>query len=873
MITWTPAAEQELDRYCRGARATLTASGADPSEVRDDLRRHLELEARTGGLNVVTEADVRRWLARLDVPPPESDPRPATAAVPGLAVAPRKPGIWLVLVGVLLPGITLVAELATRMCAGAFFDPLPTIWHVLLVGWVPLANGLVWRALREEPARARPWLNWANGSAFGVALFYTVLFAPMALPGLLAIIVYGFGLLPLTPVLALVATVFLRGHLQRGRVGVEGIPGRSFWQGAVGAWLVLGVLDAPGWITRAALGMAVSDEPAVQQRGLSWLRLVGRENTLLRECYGRTLGAENMDLVGWLTGTRRQVSADQAREVYYRVTGRPFNAVPAPKVRTPRGVFADLEDWTWDTDQGGERVGGRVQGLTLQGSRLDAVVEPDAAVAYYEWTLEFKNVSNRQREARAQLQLPHGGVVSRLTLWVNGEEREAAFAGRAQTRRAYEQVAIRQRRDPVLVTTAGPDRILMQCFPVPADGGTMRVRLGITAPIPLESAGEGVVEWPAFLERNFTLPETLQHSLWIEGRGCLAALGEALRSEEPKPGTTAARGLVRDVDLGSSATLVRVERSAEVRQVWTRHSRSPAGGQIEGRLAEVEEPAPVLAVLVVDGAGTMAGYLAEVARVLEAWPQNIELAVIMAGDEPVTLAGPGRLDGAQLTALRERLTRWRTVGGQDNVPALVLAWDFAARQTNSVVLWIHAPQPVMLSTADALRQAFERRKSGPRVLALPVAPGPNRIIEQLEGLPALSAVPRRGTVAEDLRGLLTCWTGQRRGWAFEFVHVDPLPGAVPAGREVSLHAGRLWAAAEVRRLQATRAVAAAVELAASYQIVTPLSGAVVLETQEQYDQHGLEPADPLSVPAIPEPGIRALLLLGLLALGLRRRRK
>ncbi|MCZ7635792.1 MAG: PEP-CTERM sorting domain-containing protein [Verrucomicrobia bacterium] len=269
----------------------------------------------------------------------------------------------------------------------------------------------------------------------------------------------------------------------------------------------------------------------------------------------------------------------------------------------------------------------------------------------------------------------------------------------------------------------------------------------------------------------------------------------------------------------------------------------------------------------------MAGYLAEVARVLEAWPQNIELAVIMAGDEPVTLAGPGRLDGAQLTALRERLTRWRTVGGQDNVPALVLAWDFAARQTNSVVLWIHAPQPVMLSTADALRQAFERRKSGPRVLALPVAPGPNRIIEQLEGLPALSAVPRRGTVAEDLRGLLTCWTGQRRGWAFEFVHVDPLPGAVPAGREVSLHAGRLWAAAEVRRLQATRAVAAAVELAASYQIVTPLSGAVVLETQEQYDQHGLEPADPLSVPAIPEPGIRALLLLGLLALGLRRRRK
>jgi hypothetical protein len=65
------------------------------------------------------------------------------------------------------------------------------------------------------------------------------------------------------------------------------------------------------------------------------------------------------------------------------------------------------------------------------------------------------------------VQLPPGGVVSRLTLWVNGEEREAAFAGRSQTRQAYQQVVSR-RRDPVLVTTAGRDRVLVQCFPVPA---------------------------------------------------------------------------------------------------------------------------------------------------------------------------------------------------------------------------------------------------------------------------------------------------------------------------------------------------------------------------------------------------------------------
>ena len=45
-----------------------------------------------------------------------------------------------------------------------------------------------------------------------------------------------------------------------------------------------------------------------------------------------------------------------------------------------------------------------------------------------------------QREARAELALPPGGVVSRVTLWIDGVEREAAFAGRDATRRAYERV-------------------------------------------------------------------------------------------------------------------------------------------------------------------------------------------------------------------------------------------------------------------------------------------------------------------------------------------------------------------------------------------------------------------------------------------------
>ena len=84
------------------------------------------------------------------------------------------------------------------------------------------------------------------------------------------------------------------------------------------------------------------------------------------------------------------------------------------------------------------------------------------------------------------------------------------------------------------------------------------------------------------------------------------------------------------------------------------------------------------------------------------------------------------------------------------------------------------------------------------------------------------------------------------------------------GKETSAHLARLWANDEVARLLADRGknmTGEAVKLAALYQLVTPVSGAVVLETSEQYRQAGLQPVEPGSVPTIPEPEVVLLLLV------------
>jgi len=60
--------------------------------------------------------------------------------------------------------------------------------------------------------------------------------------------------------------------------------------------------------------------------------------------------------------------------------------------------------------------------------------------------------------------------------------------------------------------------------------------------------------------------------------------------------------------------------------------------------------------------------------------------------------------------------------------------------------------------------------------------------------------------------------------------------------------------------------APAVALAAGYQLVTPVSGAVVLENRQQFEANRLTPVSRLTVPTVPEPHEWALALIACAAL-------
>lgn len=821
-MEWTTAAKEELDRHLDGARAGLEGSGADPAEVVEDLRRHVQEEARAAKLAVVTDLDVRRILARLGPVTPDAGEK-----APSVSKALT---FWAML-GSILAVLALVVEAATHTCAGMFIDPIPTVWHFLLISTVPAGTMLALRAARR-PRQPPPWTQVLAAFSLGIALYYSALFLPFLPIAAIGVLLLGLGFLPMAPMFsaagALAAYFALsRREPDRGR--------RLLLLGLGIAFVIFAAVEAPQTLTRTGLAWSAGDDAAKAARGTELLRRFGSEDILRRACYLRAGRAS--DLITMLFAGD-PVSPEKARQVYYRVYGAAFNSVPAPK-RVDRGGDDDWDN-NWDPEQGGEIVGNRVRNLALASSRLDGSIDASAAVGYVEWTMVFKNASPVQHEARALVALPPGGVVSRLTLWIDGEEREAAFGGRSQVKQAYEAV-VRQRRDPVLVTTRGPDRVIVQLFPVPPNG-EMKVRLGITAPAVPLSSDRWVLQLPSIGERNFGVAG-LSHSVWIESKEPLVS--STLKAEAAPGGASALRGAVSNDELSAGYAVRLTAPPSE-----TATGADPLGGSVRQKILKGGAGVPVF--LVVDGSAAMAQSLPGLAAVLR---DSLVEATFAAGDDGV-LTWSGSETAGKLSSLKAR-------GGQDNTPALVRAWDAAAAKGGTVV-WVHGPLPVALSSSEELRQRWERRPDGPRIHELAVGGGANAVVEGLDGLSRLRQVPRLGAIDEDLRLLL-----DRFGGRHPSVEVKREHSAVTAAKG-SGHLARLWALDEVGRLLTTGKPedrSKAVALSVGHRLVTPVSGAVVLENAQQYAAAGLTAPDGTkgpAVPVIPEPETWVMLILSAL---------
>jgi hypothetical protein len=774
---------------------------------------------------------------------------------------PRPPGAGLLVFGVILPLLALVVELATSLCASTFFDPIPTWGHALAVLAVPAANYALWSAARRE-APAPPWLTTAAGAAMVIATAYALLFLPLLPIALIGILFFGLGLLAWAPVLSLIACVRLAGRL----IGERGHGLRQLLGGiAAGLALVL-LVDLPAAATYLAVGWAGGDAESAR-RGTELMRAVGDEAMLLRLCYGgngRATGLASFAVSSWNDGlvSDGPVSTSAvARELYYRTTGRPFNAVEPP-------LRGRRQDWLWgfDEDRGGAAVGGRARGLELASSRLDGSVAAKDNLAYLEWTAEFANRSQIAQEARLTLALPPGSVASRATLWVNGEPREASVAGKSEARAAYENV-VSARRDPLLVTTDAAGRLLVQAFPVPAKAG-LKLRIGLTIPFEIAPDGRRSFALPAIADRNFDLQSGLRHRIWIEGDSPIASSHPGFSGS----GSTRLRSALGDAEIGARRPRIAAGRieAPSVRSAILPASASEPALHIVQTIARAASPRPSRLILLVDSSATNREAAAGLVRALDALPAGLPVGLFIAGEEPGRVA-PAPSSPAQLARMKQALTAAHFRGGQDNLPALAEALD-ASGGGGSVLVWIHGAQPVAFAASAArLEQQLERSGALPKLVRYQAEPGPAFAASGHAWFQSAHDAPPSGDPAADLGALLAGFS-RREGWAV--TRTEAQGGAGPAA---SAHIARLWGAERLSTAAGSQGKERdrAIALAHRLNIVTPVSGAVVLETDSEYERNGLAVPDPADVPTVPEPETWALIAIAaaLLLWHYRRRRR
>jgi hypothetical protein len=82
--------------------------------------------------------------------------------------------------GVIMPALSITVEATSHICAEVFFDPIPTVWHLLLVLFVPLAQLQVWFAIRRRATDRLALAGFLNAVVIGISIFYSIVYLPLA---------------------------------------------------------------------------------------------------------------------------------------------------------------------------------------------------------------------------------------------------------------------------------------------------------------------------------------------------------------------------------------------------------------------------------------------------------------------------------------------------------------------------------------------------------------------------------------------------------------------------------------------------------------------------------------------------------------------
>lgn len=122
--------------------------------------------------------------------------------------------------------------------------------------------------------------------------------------------------------------------------------------------------------------------------------------------------------------------------------------------------------------------------LFTKNIKEDVKLYPETRLAYTEITMDIacQKKSWQDKEAIYSFQLPEGSVATSLSLWVNGIERKGVLTTKEKAAKAYKQIVGVESRDPSLMQWKEGNKVVVRVFPV--NFNTPRTfKCGFTTPL------------------------------------------------------------------------------------------------------------------------------------------------------------------------------------------------------------------------------------------------------------------------------------------------------------------------------------------------------------------------------------------------------
>ncbi|RTL44566.1 MAG: hypothetical protein EKK48_04770 [Candidatus Melainabacteria bacterium] len=513
------------------------------------------------------------------------------------------------------------------------------------------------------------------------------------------------------------------------------------------------------------------------------------------------------------------IDSAQARKLYFFVSGKTYKESAAPIDTYQNVAVADPN--------------AKVSGLSMVESSITGHVDANSLTSVTYWTMVFGNSTAKVQEAQAKISLPPNSAVSRVTLWVNGKPQEAAFNSTERVTQAYQWITERH-RDPLLITEPSRGVINLQAYPVP-QYGEMKVRIGITSGLNARTKRDFTFIAPRIITSNFDVADA-KTSISLESNAPITS-----NANEGKLSGAGSRFVYTgQIQPGIAHSYQFIaHRASDFGGFSARATHSLEDMIISEKLVKTSDNVGKMAI-VIDASGAAASSRNQLKKALSSIPKRISARVFLADHR----------DDVESLSLDQAISRLDSVeygGGVDDARALVAAKRFIGRDLHSSIVWIHGAQPVFYpADTELLQQLLVAGDHRLNIYDYKLDDQENQAKTELvswsrAASPEFRSIEQGSSVAEDLTSFFN--NVASNGSGYEVVR-EKLPNKHNSLTNyefpVASRLSTIWAADEARRCAELGQVDTAVTLGTVYRVVTPVTGAVVMELQSDYEYQGLE---------------------------------